>query len=162
MRVLVISDTHIPDHARELPATIRRELSRSDLVLHAGDVTSAALLDELASYAPVHVALGNNDGEEVAAWGALPEVRLELEGVRLAMIHDSGPSKGRPARLRRRFPDADLVVFGHSHIPMWVAADGMRMLNPGSPTWKRREPRATYAVVTLSEGRTRARIVPLP
>ena len=162
MRVLVISDTHIPDHARELPATLRRELSHSDLVLHAGDVTSVALLEDLASYAPVHVALGNNDGEEIAAWGALPEVRLELEGVRIAMVHDSGQSKGRPARLRRRFPDADLVVFGHSHIPMSVAADGMRMLNPGSPTWKRREPRATYAVVTLSEGRTRARIVPLP
>jgi predicted phosphodiesterase len=85
---------------------------------------------------------------------------VEVDGIRIAMLHDAGPRKGREARLRRRFPDADLVVFGHSHIPIDVAVDGLRLFNPGSPTWKRREPRPTYGRITISNGRIRARILP--
>jgi uncharacterized protein len=95
------------------------------------------------------VARGNGDGPEVAAWGALDEVRLDVDGTPIAMVHDAGPAKGRPARLRRRFPDARLAVYGHSHIPMHVEHEGLHLVNPGSPTWKRREPLPTFAVVTL-------------
>ncbi|MDP8957064.1 MAG: metallophosphatase family protein, partial [Actinomycetota bacterium] len=116
MRIVVVSDTHVPDFAMGLPKELFPNLQEADLILHAGDVTSATVLDELASYAPVQVALGNNDREDVAAWGALPEVNLDADGTRIVMLHDSGRREGRERRLRRRFPDADLVVFGHSHI----------------------------------------------
>jgi putative phosphoesterase len=162
VRLLVLSDTHIPDFAKRLPAGLLPELRRTDLVLHAGDVTSPEVLDELASFAPVHVALGNGDGLGVAAWGATPEVRLDLDGVGVAMVHDSGPSPGRERRLAKQFPDARLIVFGHSHIPIDGAYEGIRLLNPGSPTWKRRQPAPTYAVVHISRGRIRCRLVALP
>ncbi|HEV3473959.1 MAG TPA: metallophosphoesterase [Actinomycetota bacterium] len=162
MRILVLSDTHVPDFAPGLPAGLSDELDRADLILHAGDVTSAELLEELAAHAPLRVAMGNGDGEDVRAWGAGDEVRLEVEGVRLAMIHDSGPRKGRERRLRRRFPDADVVVFGHSHIPVDAETDGLRLFNPGSPTWKRREPIATYGRIDIARGEVRSRILPLP
>jgi putative phosphoesterase len=160
-RILVTADTHIPDFARELPRALLRAAARSDLVLHAGDVTTADVLDALSACAPVHVALGNNDREDVAAFGASPEISLAIEDVVVAMVHDAGPRAGREGRLARRFPNADLVVFGHSHIPMITELDGRRLLNPGSPTWKRREPRPTYATVTVDGRRTRIRIVQL-
>ena len=158
-RVLVVADTHIPDFAKELPAALIAEARRSDVILHAGDVTSPAVLEELATGAPVHVALGNNDGADIDRWGAEHEVRLELEGVRIAMLHDSGPSRGREGRMRRRFPDADVVVFGHSHIPIDADVDGLRLFNPGSPTWKRRQPRPTYGLLEVGDGRVESRIV---
>ena len=148
-RALVISDTHVPDFAGALPAAVVRAAARADVVLHAGDVTSAAVLDDLRRLAPVHVALGNGDGPDVARWGAVDRVEIEIAGVPVAIVHDSGPAAGRPSRLRRWFPDARLIVFGHSHIPMSFREDGVRFLNPGSPTWKRRQPAATYASVTL-------------
>lgn len=159
MRVLVLADTHIPDFAKELPARLVPELRRADLVLHAGDVTSSSLLDELSQFAPVRVALGNNDRPDVAAWGAEDEVRMDLDGVPVGMVHNAGPRQARERRLRRRFPSARLIVFGHSHIPLDAQLDGVRLLNPGSPTWKRRQPLRTFAVVTISSGRVRTRIV---
>jgi len=132
--VVVLADTHIRrGSARRLPAAVYAALERADLVLHAGDVVTAALLEELGGFAPTLAVLGNNDGELV---GQLPEERLfTVEGVRLALVHDSGARKGREARLRRRFPTADLVVFGHSHIPVDAPGlDGQRLFNPGSPT----------------------------
>jgi putative phosphoesterase len=162
LRVLVVSDTHIPDFAKELPPRLIEEAKRSDLILHAGDVTAAAVLEELTTYAPVHVAIGNNDGPDISRWGGRLEVRLELEGMRIAMLHDSGQSKGREERMRRRFPDADVVVFGHSHIPIDTEDEGQRLLNPGSPTWKRRQPNATYGVLEIGEGRLSSEIVALP
>ena len=161
LRVLVVSDTHIPDFAKELPAALAEEAKRSDLILHAGDVTSATVLEELARYAPVHAAIGNNDGPDISRWGGRLEVRLELDGIQIAMLHDSGPSKGREGRMRRRFPDADVVVFGHSHIPIDVEVGGQRLFNPGSPTWKRRQPQPTYGVLEIRDGRVRSRIVSL-
>lgn len=161
VRIVVVSDTHVPDFARGLPAGLLPALRRADLILHAGDVTGAALLDELASFAPVHVAMGNRDRPDVSAWGAPAEVRLTLEGVPVAMLHDSGARQGRERRMRRRFPEARVVVFGHSHIPIDTEADGQRLLNPGSPTWKRRQPAATYAEMDLEAGRVRTRIVEL-
>jgi hypothetical protein len=160
-RILVTSDTHIPDFARALPPALHRAASRADLILHAGDVTAAGVLAELAAHAPLTVALGNNDRDDVAAFGAVAEASLTVEDLRVAMVHDAGPRGGRERRLARRFPDAGLVVFGHSHVPMLTELDGRRFLNPGSPTWKRRQPRPTYATVTVGGARTRIRIVEL-
>ncbi len=161
VEIVVLSDTHIPDFARTLPPALYRALEGADQILHAGDVTSAALLDELATFAPVHVAMGNGDGWDVDAWGAKEEVEIELEGIRVAMVHDSGRADGRARRLRRRFPRADVVVFGHSHIPVDAETDGLRLFNPGSPTWKRRQPKPTYGRMVVRDGTVRTRIVEL-
>ena len=159
-RVLVIGDTHIPDFAKELPAALRPELRRADLILHTGDVSSAPVLEELARYGPVKCALGNKDGPDVAAWGAEEEVVFDLDGIRVAMIHDSGPRSGRERRIRKHFSDARLVVFGHSHIPLDYEHDGVRFFNPGSVTWKRRQPVATFGRLSISKGTIRSEIVP--
>jgi uncharacterized protein len=157
VRVVVLADTHLrrswPN--RRLPVAAVRELAGADVILHAGDITQAEHLTELAVHAPVHAVLGNNDPELV---GVLPEtLEIELAGVRVAMIHDSGPARGREARLHARFPDADVVVFGHSHIP-WNAegVDGQLLFNPGSPTERRRQPHRTVGVLELDEGQVRA------
>ena len=163
MRVVVVSDTHAPRFWKGCPPAVARQLEGADLILHAGDVCIPEVLDELSAFAPVRVVLGNNDGPEVAAWGAEETLELELDGLRVGMIHDAGPKDGRLARMQRRFPTADLVVFGHSHIPLDAAADRLRILNPGSPTDKRRQPHRTLAELTITEGRlVEARIVELP
>jgi uncharacterized protein len=162
MRVVVLSDTHAPRRWRSCPERVAAHLRTADVILHAGDVCTAAVLDELAAYAPVHAVRGNNDGPDVADWGAPDEVELTLAGVRLAMLHDSGPRSGRLARMRRRFPDADLVVFGHSHIPLTETGQGLQIFNPGSPTDRRRQPRGTIGILDLDAGRILdARIVPV-
>jgi putative phosphoesterase len=163
VRVLVLSDTHIPDFAKRLPDGLAPHLLAADVIVHAGDVTSPSVLDELAAYAPVHAALGNGDGPDVAAWGAREEVRLSLDGIPTAMVHISGPAKGRERRLLRRFPEARIIVFGHSHIPWNVEENGVLLFNPGSPTWKRRQPHPTFGVLTLEHGRVLdASVVELP
>ena len=162
MRVAVLSDTHSPRHWKRCPAAVAEALHGVDAILHAGDVCRAETLDELAAFAPVHAVLGNNDGPDVAAWGAPERLEFELGGLSIAMIHDSGPAIGRPARLRRMFPDAALVVFGHSHIPMDETHAGQRIFNPGSPTDRRRQPRGTMGELVIEEGRLiSARIFPV-
>ncbi len=162
MRVVVLSDTHAPRRWRSCPPRVAELLRDADMILHAGDVCVAGVLDELAAFAPVHVVLGNNDGPDVAAWGAPDTLELDLDGLRVGMIHNSGPTAGRPARMRRRFPTADLVVFGHSHIPLDVTESGLRIFNPGSPTDRRRQPRGTVGVLTVESGRlVRADVVPV-
>lgn len=152
LHVVVVSDTHIRrGGARRLPNAAYAHLDRAGVILHAGDVVTGEVLDELGGFAPVHAVLGNNDHELV---GLLPEVReLDLAGVRVAMVHDSGPAAGRDRRMRRKFPDAGVVVFGHSHIP-WLAAGvgGQLLLNPGSPTERRRQPVHTLATMDLDGG----------
>jgi putative phosphoesterase len=161
MRVIAISDTHSPRRWKGCPPLVAEVLRGADLILHAGDVCTAQTLDELATLAPVRAVLGNNDGPDVAAWGAPPTLELTLDGLRAAMIHDSGPAAGRPARLRRLFPDAELVVFGHSHIPLDETHAGQRIFNPGSPTDRRRQPRGTVGELIIEAGRlVSARIVP--
>ena len=162
MNIVAISDTHAPRRWKSCPPAVAAHLRGADLILHAGDVCTASVLEELAQYAPVHAVLGNNDGPDVAAWGAPETLSLELDGLRVAMIHDSGAKTGRLGRMRRRFPDAELVVFGHSHIPLDEAADGLRILNPGSPTDRRRQPQGTIGLLTVADGQlTRVRIVPV-
>lgn len=151
-RVLALADTHVrPGSSRRLPKDVYRELPRADVILHAGDVVTADLLQELGGFAPVHAVLGNNDHELV---GILPEVlELELDGVHLAMIHDSGAAKARAGRLHRRFPSADVVLFGHSHQPLLSPGiDGQLLCNPGSPTWRRTAATATVATLELHDG----------
>jgi putative phosphoesterase len=122
----------------------------------------SAVLDELAAYAPVHAVCGNNDGPDVVAWGAPETLELDLAGLRVAMIHDSGQKTGRVGRMRKRFPNADLVVFGHSHIPMDLTEAGVRIFNPGSPTDRRRQPHGTIGLLTIEDARlVRADIVPV-
>ena len=133
MRVVVLSDTHSPRFWKGCPPAVARHLEGAELILHAGDVCTADVLEELAGFAPVRVVLGNNDGPDVAAWGAPETLALDLDGLAVGMIHDSGPSAGRVARLRRRFPAAALVVFGHSHIPMDVAESGLTDLQSRLP-----------------------------
>jgi uncharacterized protein len=163
MRVAVLSDTHSPRFWKGCPPAVATQLAGADLILHAGDVCTAEVLDELTTYAPVRVVLGNNDRPEVAAWGAPETLELELEGLRVAMVHDSGPAGGRVARLRRRFPTAGLVVFGHSHIPMDRSEDGLHIFNPGSPTDKRRQPYGTLGQLTILDGTlAQAMMVELP
>jgi len=153
VKMVVLADTHAPRRWRTCPPRVAGQLRGADLILHAGDVCTAAVLDELAAYAPVRAVRGNNDGPDVAAWGAPDSLEIDVGGVRLAMIHDSGPRAGRAARLRLRFPSADLVVFGHSHIPLDQAADGQRIFNPGSPTDRRRQAHGTLGVLEIDGGR---------
>ncbi len=163
MRILALADTHAPRRWRGIPDGLREPLARADLILHAGDVCTADVLDALTGYAPLHVVLGNNDRPDVAAWGAPETLELVLGGVRVAMIHDSGPREGRGRRMRRRFPTADLVVFGHSHIPVDAVEAGVQLFNPGSPTDRRRQPVGTYGELEITDGRlVRHEIHPLP
>jgi uncharacterized protein len=162
VKVVVLSDTHAPRRWRSCPPRVAGQLRGADLILHAGDVCEAWVLDELAAYAPVRAVLGNNDGQGVAAWGAPPDLELDLGGLRVAMIHDSGPATRRAARMRRRFPAADLVIFGHSHIPLDQSAAGIRIFNPGSPTDRRRQPHGTIGILSIENGQlTDASIVPV-
>ena len=162
MRIVVLADTHAPRRWRACPPRVAAELRGADLILHAGDVCTASVLAELTQYAPVVAVLGNNDDPDVALWGAAQTAELSLAGLRVAMLHDSGPSTGRLARMRRAFPAADLVVFGHSHIPLDQSGYGLRIFNPGSPTDRRRQPHGTLGVLRIADGRlAEATIVPV-
>jgi len=153
VKLLVISDTHVPARARDLPAELWRAVDAADLVIHAGDWVDVALLDTLSARSAALLGVyGNNDGPALRA--RLPEVaRLSVQGVRLAVVHETGPAARREERCAARYPGVDVLVFGHSHIP-WdsVAANGMRLLNPGSPTDRRRQPAGTYLTAAIDDG----------
>ncbi|MFC9583413.1 metallophosphoesterase family protein [Streptomyces yangpuensis] len=153
MRLLLTSDTHVPARAKRLPEELLRAVGEADVVLHAGDWTDEATLDLLESRARRLIAVyGNNDGPALRR--RLPEIaRAELGGLRFAVVHETGPAAGRERRCAARFPDTDVLVFGHSHIP-WdsTAATGLRLLNPGSPTDRRRQPHRTYVSLTVADG----------
>ncbi|KQS66404.1 metallophosphoesterase [Modestobacter sp. Leaf380] len=152
-RLTVIADTHLPKRARDLPHSLWREIDATDVVVHAGDWVDVALLDELERRAHRLVGVhGNNDHGPLRE--RLPEVaRVEIEGVRLAVVHETGDAKGREARCSVGYPDTDVLVFGHSHIP-WdtTTATGLRLLNPGSPTDRRRQPHCTYLTAVADAG----------
>ena len=164
MKLLMLSDTHVPLRAKTLPPQVLAEVEAADVVLHAGDWVDEATLDLLEERSRRLIGVwGNNDGPGLRR--RLPEVaRFELGGLRFAMMHETGPAKGREERCERDFPEADVLVFGHSHIP-WdtVAPGGLRLLNPGSPTDRRRQPACTYLTATVADARlTDVRLVALP
>ncbi|GAB4081915.1 metallophosphoesterase family protein [Modestobacter muralis] len=152
--VVFISDTHLPKRARDLPAELWQRIEDADVVVHAGDWVDVALLDELEQRSRRLVGVyGNNDHGVLRQ--RLPAVaRVELAGVRVAVVHETGDAAGRERRCAERFPDTDVLVFGHSHIP-WdsTAPGGLRLLNPGSPTDRRRQPHPTYLTAVVGEGR---------
>lgn len=156
MRLLITSDTHLPRRARDLPEQLWAEVDRADVVVHAGDWCSLAALDRLRERARRVIGVyGNNDVPELRE--RLPEVAREtVQGVRLAVVHETGPAQGRERRCVARFPDTDVLVFGHSHIP-WdsTAGTGLRLLNPGSPTDRRRQPHHTYLTALAADGALR-------
>jgi uncharacterized protein len=150
VRVAIVSDTHLPRGSRRLPDACVAELRAAGLILHAGDLATAAVLDELEALGPpVRAVLGNVD-RDPALHGRVPEtLELAVEDARFAMVHDAGPAKGRLERLRLRFPGADVVVFGHSHIPLHERDGAFQIFNPGSPTDRRRQPRHTMGIAEV-------------
>ncbi len=155
-RLLLMADTHLPKRAKALPTELWAAVDAADVVVHAGDWVEPPLLDELEQRAQWLVAChGNNDGPELRS--RLPEVaRVEIEGLRLAVVHETGDKRGREERCAAGYPDVDVLVFGHSHIP-WdtTAGTGLRLLNPGSPTDRRRQPHCTYMTAVADGGRLR-------
>jgi putative phosphoesterase len=153
MRLVITSDTHLPSRARDLPAPLWAAIDAAGVVIHAGDWTSEGLLDRLLARAARLIGVfGNND--HGALRERLPEVaRVELDGIRIAVVHETGGKVGRERRADAAYPDSDVLVFGHSHIPWDTASPrGLRLLNPGSPTDRRRMPRATFMTATTGAG----------
>jgi uncharacterized protein len=160
MRILVISDTHVGAARRQvLPVALLEQAEGADAILHGGDLTDPEILLELGAYAPVYAVRGNCD----PLVPGLPERRIvELAGTPIGMVHDPGPETGRRKRLRSWFPQCRVVVFGHTHMPVCEDRDGLLLLNPGSPTERRRAPFRSFAELALGEdGATVARIVSL-
>ena len=151
VRVAIISDTHMPRGARRLPDRCVAELRDADVILHCGDLIRGEVLEQVRGYGPpVHAIRGNVDDGSVP----LPErLEVELEGVRLGLVHDPGPRQHRLERLRAAFPDADAVLFGHTHMPQHEERDGFQIFNPGSPTERRRAPAHTMGVAEVADGR---------
>jgi putative phosphoesterase len=150
--IAIISDTHLPKGGRALPAPYVERIRAAGAVIHAGDFSTAAVLEELRSLCPVVFAVhGNVDDAELRR--ELPKsLAVEIDARTVAVVHDAGPAKGRIARMRKRFPDADAVVFGHSHLPLHEEADGFQIFNPGSPTERRRAPRHSMGLLHSTAG----------
>lgn len=157
MKIAVLADTHIPKKARRLPDRALEIIKESDMLIHAGDILTTEFLDYLRGLLPLHAVLGNNDlGVELPF-----SLQIEVEGLKLAVIHDSGPTKGRGRRMKRLFPDSDAVVFGHSHIPTISVEEGLLLFNPGSATDKRRQPHHTMGTLVVARGSISGTIVEL-
>jgi putative phosphoesterase len=155
VRVAIIGDTHLPRGARRIPPRCLEIARGADLLIHTGDFTALGVLEEMERLGPPLLAVhGNVDALEVVA--RLPaEATLDAEGARLVVIHDAGPRRGRLGRLRRRFPDADAVIFGHSHLPLHERDGRFQIFNPGSPTERRRAPAHTMGLAAIKAGRIR-------
>lgn len=155
-RLLLLADTHLPTRAKELPPSVWRAADTADVVIHAGDWVSPLLLDALQQHTPQLIGVwGNNDGTELRR--RLPEVaHATIDGVRMAVVHETGAATGREQRCQADYPDADVLVFGHSHIPWDTTTDGgLRLLNPGSPTDRRRQPTCTMMTAIADGGQLR-------
>jgi hypothetical protein len=158
VQIAVLADTHISKRAQTLPPRAWKVIRESDAIIHAGDVLTRQFLDELAAVKPLFAVRGNND----IALPDLPEtLEIELAGVAIAVVHDSGNKKARAARMRKRFPSARVVIFGHSHIPLSEEHDGMLLFNPGSPTDRRKQPKYSMGLLSLENGECRGEIITL-
>lgn len=157
----MISDTHTSGSSRPIPEGAWPYLESADHILHAGDVTDPVVLDELNALAPLTVVMGNCDAWDVREWGATDEVIVELGGVEVGMIHDSGPKTRRWERMRAHFPGARVVVFGHSHLPWNEDREGLLLFNPGSATWRRQAPATSMGLLWIDGGSVEAEIFPV-
>ncbi len=158
MIISVLADTHIPKRAKDLPSAAYELIEKSDAIIHAGDILTSDFLAKLSRMVPVYAVLGNND-----IGVTLPEIlEMELDGINIAVIHDSGPKTGRRNRMKKRFPNARIVIYGHSHIPESFDQDGLLLFNPGSPTDRRRQPEHTMGLLKIAEGDFVATLVKLP
>ena len=160
VRLALIADTHMPRGSRRLPERCLEHLCNSDLIVHAGDFSEREVLESLHTIAPVVAVHGNVDSPELRR--ELPErLTFEAGGATIGLIHDAGPAKGRLERLRAGFPEADLVVFGHSHMPLHESDEGFQILNPGSPTERRRAPARTMGLAAVSGGQITPELIEL-
>lgn len=158
MQVAVLADTHIPKRAKDLPARAWELIKSCDCIIHAGDVLTSEFLCRLQAVAPLYAVRGNNDSTLMN----LPEtLEFTLDGVNIAVIHDSGDKKGRAGRMKRRFPAAHVVVFGHSHVPCSELHQGQLLLNAGSATDRRRQPFHSMAVLHINGGVAEAELINL-
>lgn len=161
VKVVVVADTHTMGARRPLPSGAWPYIETADHILHAGDVVDPALLDELAACAPVTVVMGNCDAWDVREWGATDTAVVTLAGIEIAMVHDSGAPSGRRARMRRQFPTARAVVYGHSHVPVNDDDGDLLLFNPGSPTWKRTAATETMGMLWIDAGDVEGEIFPV-
>ena len=161
MVIAIVADTHLPRGSRRIPDECWERMAAADLIMHAGDFTAPEVLADIEALGPPVAAVhGNIDPPELRE--RLPEARLvEASGARVALVHDAGPARGRLERMRLRFPDAEAVVFGHSHIPLHESRDGFQIFNPGSPTDRRRQPRHTMGMARITDGRVEFELVRL-
>ena len=160
MKIAVVADTHLPRGTRQLPDECIRQLADADFILHAGDFVAASVLEDLTRLNPVDAVYGNMD--EPALRQLLPKRRVvEAEGVRIGMVHIPGPAAGRAARLADAFPGCHAIVYGHTHVPDRTEHDGVLVLNPGSPTERRRSPTRSMLLLAVAEGRLETEFVPL-
>ena len=158
--IALLSDTHLPRGGRRLPPECLALLERADLILHAGDFTAASVLEELRALAPVEAVHGNQDDEALRE--LLPERHVvEVDGGRIVLVHDAGRREGRPARLVAAFPGCDAIAYGHSHVPELARHGDVWILNPGSPTERRRAPARTMGIAEISGGEARFRLIEL-
>lgn len=161
MKIGVIADTHTRGMTRTVPMGAWPYLETVDHILHAGDVVDPALLHELGALAPLTVVMGNCDGMDVRDFGATETAEVSLGGIKIGVVHDSGTATGRRERMRKLFPDARVVVFGHSHIPFNEDRDGLLLFNPGSPTWKRQAPFTSMGLLWIEDGNVEGEIFPV-
>lgn len=161
MLIAIVADTHLPRGERTLPDHCVELLRDAALILHAGDISTVGVLDQLRALGPRVVAVHGNVDEPALREQLPAEIELDVGSARLAMTHDAGPASGRVARLRRRFPAADAVVFGHSHIPLLERDSGFQIFNPGSPTDRRRQPQHTMGLARIADERIVFEHIPL-
>ncbi|HZK51294.1 MAG TPA: metallophosphoesterase family protein [Actinomycetota bacterium] len=161
MKIAVIADTHTRGLSRTVPMGAWPYLESVDHILHAGDVVDPAVLDEMKALAPVTVVMGNCDAWDIRDWGATETALVELGGIRIGMVHDSGLNPGRRDRMRKHFPEARVVVFGHSHMPYNEDENGLLLFNPGSPTWKRKAPFTSMGLLWITDGEVEGEIFPV-
>ncbi|MGH2775091.1 MAG: metallophosphoesterase family protein [Actinomycetota bacterium] len=161
MKIAVIADTHTRGMSRTVPMGAWPYLESVDHILHAGDVVDPAVLDEMKAVAPVTVVMGNCDASDIRDWGATETALVDLGGISIGMLHDSGLTPGRRGRMRKLFPDARVVVFGHSHMPCNEDEDGLLLFNPGSPTWKRKAPFTSMGLLWITDGDVEGEIFPV-
>jgi uncharacterized protein len=160
-RLAIVSDTHLPRGSRAIPDACLERMRDADAILHAGDLMEPEILAELKALGPPVLAVaGNVDAPELQI--ELPASRLlDVDGVKIAMLHNAGPAEGRLERMRRRFPDAAAVIFGHSHLPLLEQREGFAIFNPGSPTERRTAPRHTMGMATVEDGRIEFELIEL-